>query len=310
MNKKVRTPDAQAARISNRAINARITPEMKTILDSNADLVRQARALRGDVQVRSDRQDNWYRIENAMAEEASVYIYDEIGYWGTTAAQFIEDLNGVSAPKLTVHINSPGGEVWDGIAIHSALMASKAYVTVEIDGLAASAASFIAMAGDNIRMARNATMMLHDASGMQWGNATAMRAEADLLDKVTRNIADIYSLQAGGTADEWFAKLDNQEHWYTGQEALAAGLVDELSNMPDEPADKAPSHTRLSLAAFNYASRAEAPAPILQPVTEDDVEDDEGTEDDTVEGDVSSDDEWAKTFAPDPWAAAMQDVTL
>ena len=128
---------------------------------------------------------DWFRIENLSAEEASIYIYDEIGFWGTSAQGFVDQLNAITSPKITVHINSPGGEVFDGIAIHTALATSKAHVTTFITGVAASAASYIAMAGDTIKMARNATMMLHDASGLCWGNATTMRTEADLLDKLT-----------------------------------------------------------------------------------------------------------------------------
>ncbi len=121
------------------------------------------------------------------------------------------------------------------------------------------------MAGDTIKTARNAMWMLHDASGMCWGNATTMRQEADLLDKLSMNIADMYAMQAGGTQAEWFARLENTETWYTGAEALAAGLADEMTDA-DEPdgdeEDAAPvSARRLSVAAFNYAGRAEAPAP-------------------------------------------------
>lgn len=203
---------------------------------------------------------DWCRIENAYAEEASVYISDEIGFWGTTAQGFIDQLNGVTAPKITVFINSPGGEVFDGLAIHTALAESKAHVTTFVTGLAASAASYIAMAGDTIKTARNAMWMLHDASGGVWGNSTSMRAQADLLDKVTMNIADMYAMQAGGTADEWFTRLLNQEHWYTGQEALDSGLADEMTD-PDE--DEEPEVTdRLSLAVFNYSGRPKPLAPL------------------------------------------------
>jgi len=205
---------------------------------------------------------DWCRF-NLSAEEASIYIFDEIGMWGTTAQGFVDQLNAVTSPKITVYLNSPGGEVFDGIAIHTALAMSKAHVTTFVTGVAASAASFIAMAGDTIKMARNATMMIHDASGLAWGNATTMRAEADLLDKLSLNIADMYAMQAGGTAEEWFAKIENSEVWYTGQEALAAGLIDEITD-PDELEQDAPANvSRLSLAAFNYAGRAEAPAPDL-----------------------------------------------
>jgi ATP-dependent Clp endopeptidase proteolytic subunit ClpP len=203
---------------------------------------------------------DWFRIENLTADEASIYIFDEIGFFGTTAQGFVDQLNAVTTPKITVYLNSPGGEVFDGIAIHTALAQSKAHVTTFITGMACSAASFIAMAGDTIKMARNATMMIHDASGLAWGNATTMRAEADLLDKLSLNIADMYSMQAGGTAEEWFARIENAEIWYTGKEALAAGLVDEITDADDPEEEDAPSN-RLSLAAFNYSGRAEAPEP-------------------------------------------------
>ena len=220
---------------------------------------------------------DWFRIENLSAEEASIYIYDEIGFWGTSAQGFVDQLNSITSPKITVHINSPGGEVFDGIAIHTALATSKAHVTTFITGVAASAASYIAMAGDTIKMARNATMMLHDASGLCWGNATTMRAEADLLDKLTMNIADMYAMQAGGTAESWFAMIENSEIWYTGREALAAGLVDEITDPDEDEPDDEPaqdrSNRRLSIAAFNYAGRAEAPPPptVSAPVLEEEA---------------------------------------
>lgn len=204
---------------------------------------------------------NWFKIENLSADEATIHIYDEIGMYGTTARGFVDQLNAVTAPKITVMINSPGGEVFDGIAIHTALAMSKAHVTCFVTGVAASAASFIAMAGDTIKMARNATMMIHDASGLAWGNAATMRAEADLLDKLSQNIADMYQMQAGGTVEDW-RKAMIAETWYTGREALAAGLVDEITepDVPQEEQEPTPAN-RLSLALFNYAGRAEAPAP-------------------------------------------------
>jgi len=215
---------------------------------------------------------NWYKIENLSAAEASIHIFDEIGFYGTTAQSFVDQLNAITAPKITVYLNSPGGEVFDGIAIHTALAMSKAHVTTFVTGVAASAASFIAMAGDTIKMARNATMMIHDASGLAWGNAATMRQEADLLDKLSDNIADMYAMQAGGTLEDWRAAMQ-RETWYTGKEALAAGLIDVITD-PDEPMndDDEPdeddkmtksSVNRLSLAAFNYAGRAQAPEPEL-----------------------------------------------
>lgn len=216
---------------------------------------------------------DWFRIKNISTDEAAIYIHDEIGMWGTTAQGFVDQLNAVSTPKITVYVNSPGGDVFDGVAIHTALAMSKAHVTTFNTGLAASAASYIMMAGDTIRTARNAIWMLHDASGMTWGNATMHRAQAELLDKLSLNIADMYALQAGGTKEEWFARMENTETWYTGAEALAVGLADEMTD-PDEDddpeKDTAPSNRRLSVAAFNYAGRADAPPPPLPspPTTE------------------------------------------
>jgi len=245
---------------------SKLTAHVRNVLASNAAILAEARALFPDARARNLKPgDDWFRIENVSAEEATVYIYDEIGYFGTSAQGFVDQLNGITAPKLNIRINSPGGDVFDGVAIHSALMASKAHVTVHIDGIAASAASYIAMAGDNIIMARNATMMIHEASGLVWGNKREMRQQAALLEKLDGNIADMYQMQAGGTIEDWLALME-AETWYTGQEALAAGLVDEITQPDeDEPAESDVPVARLSLAAFNYAGRAEAPAPRIAP---------------------------------------------
>jgi len=245
---------------------SKLTAHVRNVLASNAAILAEARALFPDARARNLKPgDDWFRIENVSAEEATVYIYDEIGYFGTSAQGFVDQLNGITAPKLNIRINSPGGDVFDGVAIHSALMASKAHVTVHIDGIAASAASYIAMAGDNIIMARNATMMIHEASGLVWGNKREMRQQAALLEKLDGNIADMYQMQAGGTIEDWLALME-AETWYTGQEALAAGLVDEITQPDeDEPEEPDVPVARLSLAAFNYAGRAEAPAPRIAP---------------------------------------------
>jgi ATP-dependent protease ClpP protease subunit len=259
------------ARIAGRAIAARMAGRAGELVASNVEILRQIKDVQRDVVARSEHPADWFRIENASAEEASVYIYDEIGYWGTTAAGFVDELNSITAPRLNIHINSPGGEVFDGVAIHSALMASKSHITVHIDGLAASAASFIAMAGDDIRMARHATMMIHDASGLCWGNPADMHAMGDLLNKLSDNIADMYALQADGTVEQWREKM-RAETWYTGQEALAAGLVDEITAVEQPEEDKAAFPPRLSLAAFNFSGRSEAPAPVIEEPEPEEVE--------------------------------------
>lgn len=238
----------------------RLLANFRALLAERAVFMAKQKPIVRDLKAGQD----WFTIKNVSAEEASISIFDEIGFFGTSAQGFVDQLNAITTPKITVYINSPGGEVFDGIAIHTALAQSKAHVTTFNTGIAASAASYIMMAGDTIKTARNAMWMLHDASGMTWGNATDHRAQADLLDKLSMNIADMYAMQAGGTKEEWFARLENTETWFTGEEALAVGLADEMTD-PDEPDEDdvapTPASNRLSLAAFNYAGRAEAPAP-------------------------------------------------
>lgn len=243
--------------------DARLLDEFRARLAERA-AIQPRLASAATVHARRKKSADWFRIENLTADEASIYIFDEIGFFGTTAQGFVDQLNSVTTPKITVYINSPGGEVFDGIAIHTALAMSKSHVTTFITGIAASAASFIAMAGDTIKMARNATMMIHDASGLAWGDSRTMRAEADLLDKLSDNIADMYHMQAGGTPEQWREAM-LAETWYTGKEALAAGLVDEMTDADEEP-DENERSNRLSLAVFNYSGRAEAPAPSLPTV--------------------------------------------
>lgn len=199
----------------------------------------------------------WYRIENAAEAAATIHVYDEIGYWGVTAQDFVAELQSVSATSIELHLNSPGGDVWDGLAILNALRQHPANVTVIVDGLAASAASFIAMGGDRIVMARNSQMMIHEARTISIGNADDMRQTADMLDKVSANIASIYAERAGGDADDWRACM-RAESWYSAEEAVRAGLADEVQAAPD----KAPTDT-WDLSIFNYSGRDKAPDPVI-----------------------------------------------
>lgn len=180
----------------------------------------------------SHRSRKWYSIANAAGDAAEILIYDEIGYWGTTADQFVKDLRAVTAATINVRINSPGGDVFDGIAIMTALKLHPATVNVHVDALAASIASVIAMAGDTVRMAPSAYLMIHNAWGLAIGDATEMRKTADLLEKINGTIADVYAARGNKTADE-FKALMNAETWMTAQEAIDAGLADERA--ADDP---------------------------------------------------------------------------
>lgn len=203
---------------------------------------------------------DWCRIENkAGSDSTDVYIMDEIGFWGTTADQFVNRLQEISTPNITLHLNSPGGEVFDGVAIYNALRQHPARVKVQVDALAASAASFIAQAGDEIVMSRGSTMMIHDGLGFAFGNQQDMLETANILDKISNNIADIYSARAGGGIDKWRA-LMREEVWYTAQEAVDAGLADSVAT-DVAPAEAVEATNRWDLTVFNHASRDDAPSP-------------------------------------------------
>ena len=169
----------------------------------------------------------WYTIRNAHEDEAEIYIYDEIGFWGVTANDFISDLRDIKSSKIALHINSPGGDVFDGVAIYNALKRHKAEITVWIDGIAASAASFIAMAGDEVVMSSHSQIMIHDASGLVIGPAYDMRKMAEILGKSSDSIAAIYAKRTGNTIAEWRQRMKD-ESWFSDAEAVEAGLADRV----------------------------------------------------------------------------------
>lgn len=168
---------------------------------------------------------DWYRIRNAKEPGAptQIHIYDEIGYFGVGASEFVRDLADVTG-AIELHLNSPGGEVFDGIAIYNALMARKD-VSVVIDGLAASIASVIACAGNPILIAKNAQIMIHEGHAMAIGNAADLRDLSDLLDKTSNNIASIYADHTGKPQSYWRQKMQ-AETWFDAQEAIDNGLAD------------------------------------------------------------------------------------
>lgn len=188
----------------------------------------------------------WYRIGAADAETSrtKIYLYGEIGGWwdGIDANQFVRDLDAVGDGGIDLHINSGGGSVFDGIAIYAALKNHASDVTARVDSLAASAASFIAMAGDSIEIEKPGRMMIHDAQGLALGNAGDLRTMADLLDELSGTIAEIYADRAGGTAADWRAEMlaDNGlGRWYTASQAVDAGLADKIVGADSSSSDGA-----------------------------------------------------------------------
>ena len=177
--------------------------------------------------------------------KAEIVIFDEIGQSffseGVTAKAVNEQLKSFGdVSEITVRINSPGGAVFDGLAIYNLLKQSSARIVVEIDGLAASAASVIAMAGDDIRMSANALMMIHPAQGVISGDADDLRERADVMDKITDNMVNIYAARTGLPRED-LAALVSEDTWLSASEALDLNLITEIT--PDKAiAAKAVAH--------------------------------------------------------------------
>lgn len=174
---------------------------------------------------------SWYAIApRAENNETEISIFDEIGYYGVSAKQFIDELKAVpAAHRIILRIHSPGGEVFDGNVIYNALKRHAGGVAVQIEGLCASMASVIALAGMPVRMAANAFYMIHNPWGVAMGDAEEMRDQAGLLDKIRQSMVRAYaekSQKSDVMIEEW---MDN-ETWFTAEEAKAVGFVDEITD--------------------------------------------------------------------------------
>jgi ATP-dependent Clp protease protease subunit len=173
-----------------------------------------------------------FKIE-AKAKKAEIWIYADIGetWWGDgiTAKQFVDELKAAGdVDEILVHMNSAGGLVFDGVAIYSNLKKHPAAVTVEIDGLAASIASLIAMAGNTVTMAENAMMMIHQGMGLAIGTADDMRDYAAKLDKIDDMLVRTYVDNSDRT-DEQIREMLAAETWMSAQEALEYGFIDAIT---------------------------------------------------------------------------------
>lgn len=175
------------------------------------------------------------------ADTPKFYVFGMIGGYDNDSADFVQAVHAVDAKTMDVHINSPGGFVYDGVAMYEALQAHPAKVAVHIDGLAASAASFLAQAGDTVDIAKAGRMMIHDAQGIGVGGPADMREYADLLDAVSNDISGIYAARAGGKPATWRAAMSTTT-WYSAQQAVDAGLADRVTGSNTDGPD---NRTRL-----------------------------------------------------------------
>lgn len=179
------------------------------------------------------RRTGWYDVKDGP-ETARLEIFGPVGGgWfgdGVTAQAFCNAVKAASAPVLELHINSAGGSVTDGLTIYNTLNADPRRVRVVVDGIAASIASVIAMAGDEIAMAENSLMIVHQPWDLVCGNAKAMRREADDLDKISAQITKIYQDRTGLSAEEVTALLDGEDDGtlLTAAEAKEKGFATEL----------------------------------------------------------------------------------
>jgi ATP-dependent Clp protease, protease subunit len=198
---------------------------------------------------------SWYTIR-ARASGAEVLIYDEIGAYGITAKGFLAELGALAeGTPIDLRLNSPGGSVFDAVAIFNALARHAGTVTVWIDGIAASAASYIAMAGDEIIMPENAFLMIHDPSGIVMGTAADMREMAATMDKIAGTMIRGYAAKSGKPEEE-IAALMAAETWFDAQDALHLGLATRMA----EP-------VRIA-ASFDIGKFRNAPPELVEAVAE------------------------------------------
>ena len=206
---------------------------------------------------------------------ATLRLFDPIdswgGEWGVSAKEFVSVLDELGdVDRIDLLINSPGGEVFDALAIMNALRRHPAPITATVDGIAASAASFIAASADSLTMSRNSEMMIHDGHGLCLGNAADMRKLADTLDRLSDNIASVYAEKSGGDVESW-RELMRAETWFSADEAVSAGLADRVDRPKDDNAKNRwdlaalfdhPNPSAAIVEEFPIAEKAPTTAPL------------------------------------------------
>jgi len=216
--------------------------------------------------------DRWNPAIKASDEnDNTIGIYDPIGYdyWddsGVTAKRISAALRSLDGADVVVNINSPGGDVFEGLAIYNLLREYKGHVTVRVLGVAASAASFIAMAADEIQIARAGFFMIHNAWTGLWGNRNDLRETADFLEQIDYTIADIYHVRSGLSMDELKADMD-KERWINGRDAIDSGfagaflpsdvVVEDTKNFTKEKVAAHKADILLAKAGMSRSSRRE-----------------------------------------------------
>jgi ATP-dependent protease ClpP protease subunit len=185
-------------------------------------------------------------------ETPKLYIFGMVGGYRMPAADFVKAVHAIRAPKMAMHVNSPGGFVWDAVAMYESIKSHPAHVTAHVDGLAASAASFLIQAADEIVMAMGSRMMIHDAQGGGYGSPAEIQETVDMLNAVSDDIASIYAERAGGKPSSWRRAMTATTR-YSAQQAVDAKLADRVasrsrqSSGPDNRSRLIKARTRVAL---------------------------------------------------------------
>lgn len=207
----------------------------------------------------------WFSMARNEADptKGEIYVYDVIDpYWGVSAQGFAEALTALGdVTEIAMYVNSPGGAVSQALSMRAMLARHPAKITAYVDGMAASAASFLITGADEIVMSANSELMIHDASNYAYGNAAEMRSNAERLDRVSDNIAEMYAGRAGGEPADWRA-LMVAETWYSDKEAVEAGLADRIAEVPTKTAAPADGDNVFDLSVYAHAGRRAAPDPL------------------------------------------------
>lgn len=178
---------------------------------------------------------SWYAIKNKSSDVLDISIHDEIGMWGISASDFINELRGNGndkAKSINLSIHSPGGSVLDGFAMYNALKNHQAKVFGTVEGIAASAASYVLMASDVIEMPEDSFLMIHNAWGFAMGDSDEMRQTAALIDKLQDSIVNIY-VQRSNKSEEEVRDMMKAETWMNAEDALNHGFIDTITNPID-----------------------------------------------------------------------------
>lgn len=201
------------------------------------------------------------------AGTSTIYVYDAIGgFDGIQVKNFVQAIGDIRKTNIHLRINSPGGDVFDARAIKTALEQHPAKVTAFVDGLAASAASFLMLAADNIKIAKGAFVMIHNPWGFAMGDADEMRATAALLDSVGGAIRGDYQARTG-LDDSVLAKMMDDETWMSADEAVEKGFCDGILEKPSR--SPASPGSAMSKRTFDLSAFTNPPAELIKAASED-----------------------------------------